>query len=112
MAPRATSTPEAPLTGRLTAVAIEAWDILGFQHVAIEPGQVTLIQGRNGSMKTSVLNAVHATLSGTSLARIARVDRDGKEVDPRAVLVLKSDEDEYRVEKRGDKTARVLKRVG
>lgn len=111
MAPRAAAPPAKPVKGRLTVTEVSVKGFLGIRSGAIEPGRVTLIQGRNGSMKTSFLQAIQMGLGGGNLARLAHVGAEGEEADPEVVIVLKGDR-EYRVEKKGDKTARVLARVG
>lgn len=110
MAPRATAMPAKK--GRLTVAEVSVKGVLGITSAAIEPGRVTRIQGRNGSMKTSLLQAIQMGLGGGNLARLAHVGGPGlSDSEPEVVIVLKGDR-EYRVEKKGDKTARVLARVG
>lgn len=59
-------------------------NILGLTSAEIRPGRVTLIEGRNGEGKTSVLEAIRAALSGGHDATLLRKGADHGEV----VLVL------------------------
>lgn len=98
---------------RLVVTQLEVRDVLGARHFAIEPGQITVLKGRNGCGKTSPIEALKAAIGGGNLAKLARVGAPGEEVEPEVVLVLEGDGAEsYRVEKSGNKTARVRARVG
>jgi energy-coupling factor transporter ATP-binding protein EcfA2 len=100
------------MPSRLRVVSISVRDVLGAREFALEPGQVTVLQGRNGSGKSTALGAVQAALGGGSLARLARVDPGGGETEPEVVLVLEGAGSEaYRVERSGDRV-RVRARVG
>jgi energy-coupling factor transporter ATP-binding protein EcfA2 len=72
----------------LKVAGINVHDVLGIREFKLEPGRVTIISGRNGSAKTSLLSSVQAALGRGSLAKLARVDPDGKETAPSVVLVL------------------------
>jgi energy-coupling factor transporter ATP-binding protein EcfA2 len=101
------------MSKELKVVGIQVHDVLGLQEYSLAPGRVTVLAGANGSGKSSVLSAVQAALGGGSLARLARVSKDGaKAEDPRVVLVIEGPGAEaYRVERDGEKV-RVRKRVG
>ena len=94
---------------RVTAVTIR--DVLGAHELALEPGRITRISGRNGSGKTTVLQAVQAALGRGSLGKLARVDPSGEETAPEVVLVLEGEGEAFRVERSGDRV-RVRRRVG
>ena len=99
------------MTDPLRIVKIRVKNFLGIDEVGIEPGKITTIKGGNATCKTSILEAVKIALGGGSLAKLANIHAaEGDE--PEVVLVLKSDTDEYRIEKKGSKTATVTKRVG
>lgn len=98
---------------RLSVTSIEIQEVLGAKRYCLEPGRITKLTGRNGSGKTTVLTALQAALQGGNLAKLARVDPEGGEVEPEVVLVLEGPGSEsYRVEKSGNKTAVVKARVG
>jgi hypothetical protein len=102
-------------TPRLFAHSLTIKDVLGIRKFAVEPGRVTRIEGRNGSMKSSVQQAILATLGGGNLAKITRIGDEGEQIEPEVVIVLDAEgmpANEYHVVKKGDKTARVLARVG
>lgn len=96
----------------LRVVSVQIKDVLGAREFALQPGQVTVLSGRNGSGKSTALGALQAALGGGSLARLARVDPKGAETEPEVVLVIEGPGSEhYRVERTGDKV-RVRARVG
>lgn len=106
-----TAPPDAP--PRLTAAEITVKDVLGIRRVAIQPGRVTRIEGRNGSMKSSLAQAIQVALGGGSLAKFARIGEAGEEVEPEVAIVFDGDAPaQVRVVKKGDKTAEVTQRVG
>src|SRR5574343_633836 len=47
-------------------------NILGINHLEFEPGQITEISGKNGSGKTSVIEAVKNALKGGTDATLLR----------------------------------------
>lgn len=102
------SVPAAP---ELQVVEVDVKDVLGAREFRMAPGRVTVIEGCNGSGKSSALQAVQAALGRGSLARIARVSDYGAEVTPEVCLVLEGPGQHYRVERTGDQV-RVRRRVG
>lgn len=94
----------------LRVVSIEIRDVLGARELAIEPGKVTVLSGRNGSGKSSALGAVQAALGRGNLAKLARVD-GSEDTEPEVVLVVEGGGEQYRVERQAD-ALRVRKRVG
>jgi len=100
------------MADQLRVTSIQIRDVLGAREFAVEPGRITLLRGANGSGKSTALQAVQSALAGGNLARLARVDPDGKDVEPEVVLVIDGPRsEEYRVERTGDKV-RVRQRVG
>jgi len=103
--------------GELRVASVQVRNVLGIREGAIEPGQVTVFAGANGSSKTSWLGSIQAALGGGSLARLARVPAPGEqdpeaEPEPEVVLVLQGEGlEEYRVERDGE-GVRVRRRVG
>ncbi len=67
---------------RVSKIRIE--NILGIDEIEIHPGTLTMIEGRNASGKTSVLEAIKAALSGGHDATLIRQGANAGEV----VLVL------------------------
>ena len=61
-------------------------NILGIENLEITPGKVTKIEGRNGSGKTSALEAIKAALKGGHDATLLRKGSDVGEI----VLVLQN----------------------
>lgn len=86
--------------------ALYARNLLGIREMRIECGKITTIKGRNGSGKSSMLEAIKAGISGGDLAKMQHV---GSEDAPEVVLVL--NDGEYRVEREGKNTV-VKQRVG
>lgn len=72
---------------------IRIQNILGIAEMEIRPGQVTIIEGKNGSGKTSILSAIRAAIGGGHDGTLLRNGSDAGEV----VLLL---EDGKRIEKR------------
>lgn len=98
--------------GKLRVVSVSVRDVLGAREFVMEPGRITLMEGANGSGKTTALAAIQAALGGGSIAKLARVDPAGKEAEPEVVLMLQGDgEETYRVERDAD-GLRVRSRVG
>lgn len=64
----------------LRVAALRVSNILGIQTAEIRPGQITLIEGANGSGKTSVLEAFRAALSGGHDATLLRQGADSGEI--------------------------------
>lgn len=71
----------------LAVLGFEAKNVLGIKHLAIQPGRVTVIRGRNGAGKTSAIEAMRAAIGGGNLANLARVE-NGVAQDPEIVLLL------------------------
>ena len=95
---------------QVTAVTIR--DVLGARTFSMEPGgRLTILSGSNGSGKSTTLKAVQAALGRGNLMTLARVDPDGADVQPEAVVVLEGPGEAYRIERKGDKL-RVRQRVG
>ena len=90
----------------MMATFFSAKNVRGISSLAIEPGKVTTILGANASGKSSLLDALKATLGRGTLRNLKRI---GSDEDPETVLVL--GDGQYRIEKSADKTV-VKERVG
>lgn len=100
------------MSKELRVVSVQVKDVLGAREFAMAPGKITVVRGRNGSGKTTALQAVQAALGGGNLRRLARVDPEGKDTEPEVVLVIEGPGSEaYRVERKGEKL-RIRQRVG
>src|SRR3990172_7565613 len=96
----------------LRVLSVQIRNVLGLAERSLDAdGRAVVVSGRNASGKSSLLAAVQAGLGGGSLAKLARIGAPEDE-PPEVVLVLGGDGEEDRVEKRGEETARGLKRVG
>jgi DNA repair exonuclease SbcCD ATPase subunit len=87
---------------RVSRIQID--NILGIEHMEIQPGNVTAITGGNGTGKTSVLEAVKAAIGGGHDATLLRNGADSG----RVVLVLE-DQTEITTRITEDKTERSVK---
>lgn len=95
----------------LRVVGVQIKDVLGASEFNLEPGRLTVLAGRNGSGKSTALQAVQAALQGGNLCKLARVGA-AEDAEPEVVLVIEGEGSEsYRVERKGDKV-RVRARVG
>ena len=47
---------------KVTSISIE--NVMGVERLAFAPGVLTLVEGRNGAGKTSILEAVRSALRG------------------------------------------------
>jgi hypothetical protein len=72
---------------------IKIRNVLGIESLDIEPGAVTVVEGRNGVGKTSTIEAIRAVVDGGHDATLLRAGADSGEV----VLVL---DDETEIKKR------------
>jgi hypothetical protein len=100
------------MNGELRVASVKVTDVLGAREFSMTPGRITVLQGRNGSGKSTALKALQAALGGGNLAKLARVE-PGVEVEPEVVLLIEGKGAEaYEVVKRGDDTAVVKARVG
>jgi len=85
---------------KLKVMSLEVQDVLGVREFGMEPGNITVIHGKNATGKTSAIEAIKSAMGGGSLAKIARIDSDGEEVDPKIVIVMdREDGKRYRIEK-------------
>ena len=71
---------------KVTSISIK--HVMGFKEKSIVAGKVTEISGGNAVGKTSLLEAVKATLGRGALGRLARVDSDET---PETVLTIPAD---------------------
>lgn len=70
--------------GPLRVVLLRVHNVLGAEDAEIEPGQVTIIEGKNGSGKTSRIEAFKAVLKGGHDATLLRKGAESGEI----VMVL------------------------
>lgn len=97
----------------LRVSAVQVKDVLGITEAAIKPGKVTILSGRNGSTKSSLLSALQTALGGGDLGQIARIDPDGEPTEPEVVVILeRGGLEAYRIKKTAGKNVKVLGRVG
>lgn len=108
-----------PAKGRLSISRLSVRGVLGIEESTIDLGTVTVLEGRNGSGKSSHLKALRSALGidRTSLARLARV-RDGAEpganddVEPTVEVLLVGEDREVAVTRKGDASSEVRERIG
>lgn len=97
---------------KLVVSEMHVANVLGIRKREIVPGRITKFSGKNGSGKTSPLEAIKTTLGGGNLAKLRNIHAPEDE-ESEVVLVLEGPGSEsYRVTKKGGKTARVQARVG
>jgi energy-coupling factor transporter ATP-binding protein EcfA2 len=80
---------------------LEVYNALGIKEKIIEPGQITLIKGKNGSGKTSILEAIEKAIFNNE--RRAKFIRSGED---EAVLLVEFD-DGMRIERKIGATSSV-----
>lgn len=96
----------------LRVVSVTVKDVLGATELTIVPGQITAIEGSNGTGKSTALQAIQAGLGGGNLVRLARIGAEGEEINPEVHLLIEGSGNEaYMVDRTGDKV-RVRGRVG
>ena len=100
------------MTSKLKVMSVRARDVLGITEFAMEPGKVTLLSGRNGTGKTSAIELLESIFGGGNLAKIARIDPSGEEVEPEIVVVMDTDEGQRYLIKKNEKGIKVKKQVG
>lgn len=66
--------------GAVRVSAIRISNVLGIQECEIFPGTLTLIEGRNGSGKTSILDSIRAAMGGGTDATLLRKGAESGEV--------------------------------
>lgn len=111
----ATATKTQKQPGRLTVARLQVHGVLGIEDSTIDLSTITLLEGKNGSSKSSHIKALRSALGidRTSLARLARVREDGTPDDkPYVEVLLVGEDQELRVTKKGDQSADVDYRVG
>lgn len=84
---------------RVIEVFIE--NVLGIRELSIAPGEITIIEGGNGTGKTSAMEGMKTTLGRGKLATIRNLDTED---DPKVVLRLDGKQGHYLVEKGPEKT--------
>lgn len=99
-------------TKELRVLSVKFRNVLGLEERGLDPqGRSVLLSGPNASGKSSHLRALKAGISGGSLATLKRVDAPA-DAEPEVVVELGGTAGDYLVEKQGDDTARVRRRVG
>lgn len=95
--------------GGLRITALEVRNLWGIEEAVIRPGERNIIRGPNATGKTSLLNAIQLALGGGSLGKYQRL---GSEESPQIMLEISGPLDAIRIEREGDKPAKVLRRIG
>ncbi len=98
--------------GGLRITALEIRNLWGVKEALIRPGQRNIIRGANGTGKSSILNAIQLALGGGTLGKYQRLGADAETEPPQIVLEISGPNDFVRVEREGDKPAKVLRRIG
>ncbi len=102
-------------TEKLRVTSIQIRDVLGARDFSMEVGRVTTLSGKNGSGKTTAIEAIKSAIGGGNLANLAYIPQPGdpadEEINPEVVLVLEGDSEKYLVEKNA-KGTKVRKQVG
>lgn len=89
---------------KLRVVSLQIRDVLGCREMAVEPGNITVFSGKNGSGKTSAIESLKTVLGGGKLANIKYVPAEGeKPSEPEVVIVLEGGGEKYIVKKTEDK---------
>jgi DNA repair exonuclease SbcCD ATPase subunit len=90
---------------------IELKNILGLRELAVDcHGQITRIEGRNGSGKSSALAGIRTAIGGGNLATLRNIDAPEDEA-PEAVIVLDGDEHGTVIIEKKNAKLRVRKQV-
>jgi DNA repair exonuclease SbcCD ATPase subunit len=85
-------------------------NVLGITELEMNPGNVTVIKGRNGRGKSSAMKSIQSAIGGgASLAELKNIHSDEK---PEIVLHLESEEGTEYIVKKTAKSTSVKKQVG
>jgi DNA repair exonuclease SbcCD ATPase subunit len=95
------------MNSKMKVTEVRIKNVLGINEMEISPGSVSLIQGKNGTGKTSTIEALKAAIGGGNVAEMRNIHADGK---PEIVLHLEGDEN-YIIRKTATTTT-VKKQVG
>ena len=98
--------------GGLRITALEIRNLWGVKEAVIRPGQRNIIRGANATGKSSLLNAIQLALGGGTLGKYQRIGTDAENEPAEIVLEISGPTDFIRVEREGDKPAKVLRRIG
>jgi DNA-binding protein len=93
---------------KLKVISADFRAVLGIEELSLEPGKITVLEGKNAAGKSSVLKAIQAALGRGNLMELRKINSAEK---PEVVLVAQSDTNEYRISRKGEKL-RVQSRVG
>lgn len=99
-------------TNKLKVLSFTIKDVLGISEYAMEPGKVTLIAGDNAAGKTTVMKALDSILEGGDLAKLARIGKEGEEINPELVMVLESGAGQKFIVEKNTKTLKIKAQVG
>jgi DNA-binding protein len=93
---------------KLRVISADFRAVLGIEELSLEPGKITVLEGRNAAGKSSILKAIQSALGRGNLMELRNINSTKK---PEVVLVARSDTNEYRISRKGEKL-RVQSRVG
>jgi energy-coupling factor transporter ATP-binding protein EcfA2 len=100
-----------PERGReMKAISFKARNILGIKEISIEPGQITVISGRNAAGKSSIIEGIRTAVGGGNLASLRSLDA-GEDEPSEVGIVFDSDSGQIRLDK-SEKGLKVRKQVG
>lgn len=99
---------------KLKVISLEVKDVLGVKEFALEPGQVTVLSGRNGTGKTSAIEAIKTVFGGGNLSKLTRIDPsiDDADIEPEIVLTMDSEDGQRFLVNKNSKGTKVKAQVG
>jgi energy-coupling factor transporter ATP-binding protein EcfA2 len=94
----------------MKAIGLRIRNVLGIKELDIAPGEITIFEGRNGSGKTSAMEALKNMVEGGSIMKIRSIDAAD---DEKSEIVLTLDgEDGTIIAKQDERGTSVKKQVG
>jgi hypothetical protein len=106
--------PEPAAPGRLTVSRLTVHGVLGVEDSVIDLADITVLEGRNASGKSSHLKALRSALGidRTQLGRLARIGDTPAEDEPSVEVLLVGEDREVQVSRKGAGSPEVRERVG